>query len=150
MTAGSSPSAPQLLSQKVWTSWIFPIAPARIIVSNARCDGADEIWMPICDTSRCARAYSASLRVSRIVAASGFCTYTCSPIRMAAIAIGRVHVIGRGHVDRVEVLALLVQQLAPVLVDARLRELLLDSLHAREIDVRHGDELESRDASRSW
>ena len=36
---------------------------------------------------------------------------------MADIAIGRVHVIGRADVDRVEVLGLLVEQLPPVLVE---------------------------------
>ena len=38
----------------------------------------------------------------------------------------------------------LLEQLAPVLIDADLREPLLQRLDAAEIDVGHGDELERR------
>ena len=54
-----------------------------------------------------------------------------------------VHVVGRRDVDRVEVL-LLVEQLAPVLVDLDVREPLLDRRRVPQVDVGHGDELEVR------
>ena len=69
---------------------------------------------------------------------------------MAAMAIGACMWSGVETLIESRFVALLVEQLAPVLVDARLREPLLDPVHAREIDVGHGDQLEARDASRSW
>ena len=80
--------SPHVLSQNVWTSVILPMTPLRIICSVASCVGCDEIWMPICETSRFSRAAAASMRVSRTVVASGFCTYTCLPYDIAAIAMG--------------------------------------------------------------
>ncbi len=55
-----------------------------------------------------------------------------------------VHVIGDGDVHRIDVSALLSEQLAPVLIDADLGESLLQRLHAAEVDIGHGDELECR------
>ena len=54
---------------------------------------------------------------------SGFSTYTCLPASIAALAIGRVQVVGSRDQDRVEVL-FAVQQLAKVGVLACLQELL--------------------------
>ena len=52
-----------------------------------------------------------------------------------------MHVVRRGDVDRVEVL-LLVEQLAPVLVDRHVGEQLLDVGRAGEVHVGHRDQLE--------
>ena len=40
----------------------------------ASCVGCDEIWMPICVTSRFSRAAAASMRASWTVVVSGFWT----------------------------------------------------------------------------
>ncbi len=57
------------------------------------------------------------------------------------MVIGRVHVVGSGDVDRVEVF-LLVEQLAPVLVDLHIGESLLDLAQVSEIDVGDRDQLD--------
>ena len=49
---------------------------------------------------------------------------------------------GDRDVHRVDVLVLLLEQLAPVLVDAHLGEALLQPLEPREIDIGDGDEIE--------
>ena len=54
-----------------------------------------------------------------------------------------VHVVRGRDVDRVEVL-LLVEQLAPVLVDLHVGEALLDLRGIPQVDVGHGDELDVR------
>ena len=55
-----------------------------------------------------------------------------------------MHVIGDRDVHRVDVLLFLLEQLAPVLIDADLGESLLQRHDAAEIDIGHGDELERR------
>jgi hypothetical protein len=55
-----------------------------------------------------------------------------------------VHVIGRRDVHGVDVLVLLLEELAPVLVHANLRKPLLKPLEPSEIDIGHRDEIERR------
>ena len=55
-----------------------------------------------------------------------------------------MHVIRRRNVHRVDVLVFLLEQLPPVLVDAELREALLDPLEPAEVNIRNGDEIEDR------
>ena len=57
------------------------------------------------------------------------------------MVIGGVHVIGSGDVDRVEVL-LLVEQLAPILVNLDIGEAFLDLAQVSEVDVGDRDQLE--------
>ena len=52
-----------------------------------------------------------------------------------------VHVVGSGDVDRVEVF-LLVEQLAPILVDLHIGEAFLDSAQVSEVDVGDRDQLD--------
>ena len=54
--------------------------------------------------------------------------------------------VRRRDVHRVDVLVLLLEQLAPVLIDANLWEALLQPLEPGQVDVRDGDEIERRDA----
>ena len=82
--------------------------------------------MPIWVCSLVAVARVASLRHSSTDQASGFCTYTCLPRSMAASAMMRVRVIGRGDHHRVDVL-LLLEHLAVVGVALRLRNLRLQA-----------------------
>jgi hypothetical protein len=56
----------------------------------------------------------------------------------------RVHVIGRRHVERVDLGALLSEHLAPVLVHARIREEGLDLCRTGQVRVGHRDEREVR------
>ena len=57
---------------------------------------------------------------------------------------GRVHVVGHGDVARVDVALLLVEKLAPVLVDAHVGEHGFDVGDFVEIDVGNGDEFDER------
>jgi hypothetical protein len=55
-----------------------------------------------------------------------------------------VHVIRQRNVHRIDGLALLLQHLAPVLIDAHFGEAALQRLHAAQIDVGDRDQLERR------
>ena len=99
--------------------------------------------MPICVVSRLRRAYSVSSRVSCSVLQSGFCDVDGLAALHRLHRHEAVHVIGHRDVHRVDVLVLLLEQLAPVLVDANLRESAAAAARiAAQIDVGDGDELE--------
>ena len=55
-----------------------------------------------------------------------------------------MHVVRRRHVHGVDVLVFLLEQFAPVLIDADLGEALLDPLEPPEVDIRNSHQIESR------
>ena len=54
----------------------------------------------------------------------------------------RVHVVRRRDVDRIEILRLLVQQLAPVLINLHVGMMLLELRRPLQIHLRHRDQLQ--------
>ena len=81
-------------------------------------------WLPICANTFVSIAFFARWRASATDQQSGFCTYTCLPSAHRVRRDHRVHVVGRRHDDRVDVL-LLLEHLAVVAILLHARQLLV-------------------------
>ena len=100
--------------------------------------------MPICvETRLAAREFGEQARLAQVVA-QGLLHVDGLAVLHRLDRHQAVHVIGRRDVDRIDLLVLLLQHLAPVLVDADLRKALVELLEAAQVDVGDGDQIERR------
>ena len=125
LRSGRGLLSPQCLPLQLCTSLTLPIVPAWMVATIVRCTSWEWIWMPIWVTSFFSRPPRVNLPglVDRL--GQRFLGVDVQSLLHRPHGDRGVHVVRRGDVDRVEVL-LLVEQLAPVLVDLDAGEAILD------------------------